>query len=226
MNHPSFNHGQGLRVHIRTTKVKYFSFIETVAVQIGSDILEFANDVEKFLINGKPVLENKKHHKTMLAGYVVRRDKKAISIRLDEQTKAKIDLHTRKNGFPGVVVDAPPHTDIFKGTLGLLGDWEGKKLARDGETEMDDEDATAFALEWQVHDTEPMLFSESRFPQFPTACLPPIAGREGGLGMSKARAEAEEACAHWEEDKEDCIFDVIATRDVLVAAEGHIVHVQ
>ena len=40
------------------------------------------------------------------------------------------------------------------------------------------------------------------------------------------KQEAEEACAHWKHDKEDCVFDVLATRDVLVAEEGHIVHVE
>merc|ERR1712125_10343 len=106
---------------------------------------------------------NKKHHKTLLGGFVVRRDTKALSIRLHDEGSvsrhthklAKIDLHTRKNGFPAVIVDSG-HTDVFRGSLGLMGDWAtGKKLGRDGETEfvvkgVEDEDgATAFALEWQ-----------------------------------------------------------------------------
>merc|ERR1712008_54026 len=58
------------------------------------------------------------------------------------------DLIQRKNGWPAVVVDGA-ETEIFKGSLGLLGDWEnGKRLARDGMTEMNDPDATNFALEW------------------------------------------------------------------------------
>jgi hypothetical protein len=217
--------GLGLKVHIRTTRVKYFSFIEKVAVQIGDDVLEFDNDVENFLINGVMAEPNRKHHKTMLNQFVVRRDPKALSIRLDNHGKAKIDLHTRKNGFPAVIVDGG-NTEIFKGSLGLLGDWEtGKRLARDGQTELAGHDATEFALEWQVRDSEPMLFQESRFPQFPTTCTPP-AERVGRLGASSFEYEAEKACAHWKEDMEDCIFDVIATRDVLVADEGHIVHVE
>ena len=161
-----------------------------------------------------------------LSGFLVRRDKKAISVRLHKEGKAKIDFHHRKNGFPGIIVDGG-HTDIFDGSIGLLGEWRsGKKLARDGVTEMNDKDATAFALEWQVRDTEPMLFKEARFPQFPTECLPPAKFTESRLGSELMRKKAEKACAHWKEDKEDCIFDVIATRSVLVAAEGHIVHVE
>ena len=181
---------------------------------------------------------NQKHHKTHLGGFVVRRDNKAISIRLqDEGTKearkgghvAKIDLHTRKNGFPAVIVDAGA-TDVFKGSLGLLGEWgTGRKMARDGATEfaeVDKEDASEFALEWQVRDTEPVLFQEPRFPQFPQTCTPAKKMVKTRLGYAKQVEEAEEACAHWKDDKEDCVFDVLATRDVLVAEEGHIVHIE
>jgi len=236
VDHPEFNNGQGLKVHIRTTRVKYFSFIEQVAVQIGSDILEFDNDAEKFLINGTPVGEKKRHQTTRLGGFAVRRDPKAISIRLADGTgphqktgAAKIDLIQRKNGFPAVVVSGGS-TDLFKGSLGLLGEWEtGRTLGRDGLTEIQVSkyEATEFALEWQVRDTEPMLFQESRFPQFPTVCTPPAKmPNENRLGASGIKKEAEEACAHWEEDIEDCIFDVIATKDVLTASEGHIVSIE
>jgi len=190
LDHPTFDNGKGLRVHIRTTRVKYFSFIEKVAVQIGEDILEFDNDVENFLINGKPAETNRKHHKTLLAGFVVRRDAKALSIRLHHEglhlmNMPKIDLHTRKNGFPAVIVDGG-RSDVFRGSMGLLGDWEsGKKMARDGQTEIelkDSLDAAEMAAEWQVRDTEPSLFKESRFPQFPTTCTPPTKRAPGRLG--------------------------------------------
>jgi hypothetical protein len=232
VNNPTFMDGLGLRIHIRTTRVKYFSYIEKVAVQIGEDVLEFDNDIENFYLNGALAEANVKHHKTHLGGFIVRRDPKALSIRLHDNGSqdrhagmvAKIDLHTRKNGFPAVIVDGG-HTDVFKGSLGLLGDWEtGKRLARDGVTELNGEDATEFALEWQVRDTEPMLFKDARFPQFPQTCTPPAPREATRLGFSNFEKEAEAACAHWKEDIEDCIFDVIATRDVLVAEEGHIVH--
>jgi hypothetical protein len=224
VDNPSFNNGQGLRVHIRTTRVKYFSYIERVAVQIGQDTLEFDNDIENFFINGEKVESNHKHHKTHLGGFIVRRDPKAISIRLHDEGRrthqnAKIDLHARKNGFPAVIVDGG-NTDMFKGSLGLLGDWStGQRVGRDGTTVI--EDHTEYALEWQVRDVDPTLFLQSRFPQFPQTCTPPekMVPR---LGMDAAIKEAEKACDHWEEDKEDCIFDVIATRDVSVALEGHI----
>jgi len=233
VDNPTFNNGQGLKLHIRTTSVKYFSYIERVALQIGDDVLEFDNDVDNFLINGKKVGAAHKHHKTMLGGFVVRRDPKAISIRLNKSGKktnqddrAKIDFHTRKNGFPGVIVDGG-NTDIFAGSLGLLGEYAtGIKMARDGASEMNDKDATAFATEWQVRDDEPMLFKDARFPQFPSTCTPPKKQLANRLGHATAVEEATKACAHWKEDMEDCIFDVIATRDVTVAEEGHMVNIQ
>lgn len=228
VDNPSFSDGLGLQIHIRTTRIQHWSFIEQIAVKVGNDVLEFDNDLQNFLINGAKVEAKRKHHETMLGGFVVRRDAKALSIRLnggykDRDAIAKIDLHGRRNGFPAVVVDGGK-TDVFKGSLGLLGDWKtGRKLARDGVTEI--ADATAFALEWQVRDTESKLFKDARFPQYPKKCTPPAAMALSRLG-SDMRKEAEKACAHWKKDKEDCIFDVIATRDVLVAEEGHIVHLE
>ena len=220
IDHPSFGAGMGLKVYIRTTRVKYFSYIEQIVVQINGKVLEFNNDVNNFMISYQKVEAPKKYQETKFAGFVVRRDPKALSIRLDE-SGAKIDLIQRANGFPAVVLDAAG-TDIFKGSLGLLGDFtSGKKLARDGETEI--EDPTEFALEWQVRDTEPLLFSSARFPQFPTQCTPPKKILGNRLGLSHMQEEAEKVCAAWKTDKEDCIFDVIATRDVLAASEGSVV---
>lgn len=227
LDNPSFADGLGLRLHIRTTRVKYFSFIERAALQIGNNTLEFDNDLNNILIDGE-VAEFKNHHKTMLGDYWVRKDPKAVSVRIKDngrgdEHRIKIDFVVRKNGFPGVIVDGGG-TDVFKGSLGLLGDWEtGKKLARDGATEIevDPMDAEAFALEWQVRDSEPMLFQKARFPQFPTTCIPAVKINMNRLGAMSLRKEAEEACSHWKDDMEDCIFDVIATRDVLTAEEGH-----
>jgi hypothetical protein len=222
VSNPDFGDGLGMHVHIRTTRVKYFSYIEQIAIKIGNSILEFNNDVANFIINGEQVAPIQKHVETKFAGFTVRRDPKAISIRLDD-SRAKIDLIQRSNGFPAVILDGGDDQIYFKGSLGLLGDWEtGKRLARDGKTEMNDEDATAYALEWQVRDTDPQLFQAARYPQFPTQCLPPKKMMGNRLGISHMKAEAEKACGHWKEDMDDCIFDVIATRDVLVAAEGSI----
>ena len=215
-----------MKLHIRTTRVGYYSYIERIAVQIGEDVLEFANDIEKSRLNGEPLPEQRKKHRDYFAGFYLRRDKKALSLRLDNQKKGgpRIEFIRRKNGFPAVVVDGGNNSTVFDGSMGMLGEHgTGLKLGRDGITNYgDDKDATEFALEWQVRDTEPMLFSEARYPQFPSQCIPPQKMMISRLGMARARQAAEKACAHWKEDKEDCIFDAIATRDMTVAAEGSI----
>mgnify|MGYP000346386913 CR=1 FL=1 len=225
VDNPSFANGLGLRVHIRTARVSYFSYISDIAVQIGDETLEFSNDVTNFLLNGEPAEPIRKWHETKISGFVVRRDPKAISIRLNQADPqhpgAKIDLVARRVGFPAIVLNGAG-SDIFKGSLGMLGDFEtGKKIARDGKTEI--EDPTEFALEWQVRDTEPMIFRTARFPQYPTQCTPPKKMMTNRLGMSHMLADAEKACASWKEDKESCIFDVIATRDILMAEGGSVV---
>jgi len=223
VHNPDFGDGLGLHVHIRTTRVKYFSYIEDIAIVIGDQVLEFNNDVTNFKINGKQVEPIRKTVETRFAGFMVRRDPKAVSIRLDTDSRAKIDLIQRSNGFPAVVLDGGEDQVFFKGSLGLLGDWEtGKRLARDGKTEMMDEDATAYALEWQVRDTDPQLFLTARFPQYPIQCIPPKKMMGNRLGLSHMKKEAEKVCAGWKEDIDDCIFDVIATRDILVATEGSV----
>jgi hypothetical protein len=224
IHNPSFAADLGLYIHIRTTRVQYFSYIEEIAIRMGNNTLEFTNDVSNFKIDGEPVAPIQRWVDTKFAGFVVRRDPKAISIRLDSDTGAKIDLIQRNNGFPAVVLNGGEDHELFEGSLGLLGDWAtGKRLARDGKTEMyDSEDATAFALEWQVRDTDPQLFSTARFPQWPTQCTPPKKMMGNRLGLSHMTKQAEEACKHWKTDMDDCIFDVIATRDVLVAAEGSV----
>jgi hypothetical protein len=228
IDNPSFNNSQGLKLYIRTKRIKYYSYVERVALQIGSDTLEFANDVEKFLINGKEAEPNRRYHKDFLGGFLIRRDKKAVSVRLNGRLgQAQIRFHSRpKTGFPAVAVDTGG-TDILDGSIGLLGEWgTGRKLARDGLTEMTDTDVTDFVAEWQVRDTEPMLFSEARFPQYPTKCVPPVKMLGTRLGMALARQQAEKACAGWkEEDRADCIFDVMATRNIGVAADGGIYNV-
>lgn len=121
-------------------------------------------------------------------------------------------MYYRKNGFPYVKFDGK-ETDVFNGSTGLLGDFStGKMMDRDGALEFSD--ATEFALEWQVRDTEPMLFADARFPQFPTICTPPKKKLGKRLGDTVLQKEAEKACTAWGDEKEECIFDVMATRSI------------
>jgi len=203
----------GLRLDIRTIRVGYFSYIERVALQIGSDVLEFANDVDNYLLNGVvPTGE-----KVSMAGFEVRKYRRAVSVRLNESAKAKIDFYVKDNGMPYFNVDAGG-TDMFEGSVGLLGDWEtGRFIARDGMTVLEEHEA--HALEWQVRDTEPMLFQTIRAPQYPATCLPPKKMLGKRLGDSHMQAQAEQVCAVQNGDFDNCVFDVMATRSISAAEE-------
>ena len=73
-------------------------------------------------------------------------------------------------------------------------------------------DANQMGREWQVTDTEPMLFNNIRAPQFPETCiLPSVTSRR--LKMTDRRM-AEEICANVEANLvEFCIQDVMLTGD-------------
>ena len=199
-----------MRLHIRTKRIKYYSFIETIALQIGSDTLEFNNNIDNFLINGEKAAETG----NKISGFKVKRYSSALSVRLDKKrhgnSNAHIDFFPFNDGFPYVKPDGKA-TNLFEGSLGLLGEWgTGKMIGRDGATEITD--ATEFALQWQVRNTDPMLFSSARFPQFPAVCTPPKKMLGKRLGDSHMRKAADKACAASGEDIEECIFDVMATR--------------
>jgi len=154
--------------------------------------------------------------KATIGGFEIRRyGNLALSVRLDNAAKARIDFYARKkrNMYVDLVGGA---TDMFKGSLGLMGDYDsGLMIGRDGETNM--MDAEAYALEWQVRDTESMLFQTSRAPQYPAVCIPPKMQLGKRLGDSHMLQAAEKSCAAWKEDKEFCIFDVMATRSIKVS---------
>ena len=210
VDNPSFANGLGMTVHIRTTRRRFFSYIERAALRIGQDVLEFVNNKDWYL-NGTMI-----HSDAKIGGYEVWRFPRAISVRLNKAVKAKIDFIVRKNGMPYIVFD-DGDTDVYKGSLGMMGNWTtGNMAGRDGQTLI--EDPTAFAREWQVRDADPHLFMTMRAPQYPSFCTEPEktipSDRLGGSIMKKA---AEKACKKWGDDMEECMFDVMASRDLRAA---------
>jgi hypothetical protein len=96
-----------------------------------------------------------------------------------------------------------------------MGSWEtDKMIARDGITSMTD--PIAFGKEWQVLETEPLLFHNAEGVQHPALrAIPEVEQSPRRLGASISRDQAEIACANvGAEDTEDCVFDVMATNDV------------
>lgn len=204
-----------LSLHVRTTKRYSYSFIETAALQIGEDTLEVAGWGTYFL-NGVSAADMP----ALVGGYLVsytQSSEKDHSFVIQLDGDHDVKLSTFKD-WVNVEVSGKR---LFKESLGLMGNFSGTRVARDGETILDD--PIAFGQEWQVLQTEQKLFQVTRDPQHPQSCDMPeetVVDDSRRLGSSLARSAAEEACAHREEDKEECIFDVMATGDIEMAQAG------
>jgi hypothetical protein len=81
-----------------------------------------------------------------------------------------------------------------------------------------------YGQEWQVRGDEPSLFHELRLPQHPSVCTLPSPKQTSQLRRrlaatsSEEKLEAEKACEHWGEGKDDCVYDVLATGDLRMAS--------
>ncbi len=249
MRSKGFQSGSGLDVHIRTTRVDNprgisYSYISSAAVQIERDVLEVSNDGH-ILINGNDDndmnLDNNKDNtspvlSTVFAGYTLTKTRKGSKNRI---ATFDLDLHdgkniiircNTKNGM--IFVDINGHFDDSEGLLGApLGSKNGDMLlSRDGSLDMTG-NWNSFGEEWQVRDTEPKLFQESREPQYPVTCSYDADKDSSNTQLRRrllhnnaedgvTREEAMEACAHTVGEKKNfCIDDVMVTGDLELSTD-------
>jgi len=222
-----FSDGLGILIHVRTKIEKTWSYVKNVAVKIGNDILEIegqgqvwdtsANAV--YSINGNV---NAELPFLFAAKFPVKRLKErqcdtngatcieAIVYNIDLGHGDNI-LITQKRGVIKVGVTANDKNK-FHNTVGIIGHFNQPGfLARDGIHKMTD--FNQFGQEWQVLQSEPMIFNERRAPQHPEPrTLPTVTSTKRRLGDSALHQKAEEACAGVDEaSRMLCIFDVTAT---------------
>ncbi|CAB9500148.1 expressed unknown protein [Seminavis robusta] len=228
LDNPDYNHGQGLRIVIRTKIVHWWSYVQTAVVQIGNDTLEVKGGVahKEYYVNGKPG-PHEEHSKAMpftIAGHKVR-----FRVKSKTQFQFKIFLEDDQNIVIRSVkdflkVDVQNHKKATFGTSrGLLGSYEdGLMLARDGATIL--EDANEFGQEWQVRSDEPMLFHSVEGVQHPQACTIPNAEQKDQRRRLIEEAvlisydEAAKACmTEAGTDLIECINDVMITGDADMA---------
>jgi hypothetical protein len=224
---PDYNNGQGLKIHIRTTIETWYSYVSRVVVQIGSDRLELQGGftTRRFWHNGHALPTRKI---TKVNGVLPIRvgGNEVHYLTQKDHVSWKVSIHLPDGQFVSVrtikdwmrVDIENPTADNFGTSLGLMGSFDGDAmLARDGATIM--EDPTEFGQHWQVQGES--LFLSAEGPQYPEACAMPQADRsvkrllaEGTLTYE----DAEAACAHLHQDeREDCIYDVIASSDMEMA---------
>jgi len=225
LSNPGFDNGRGMNIHIRNKRTMKWSYISTTAVSIGEDVLQITGgrDSMKYFLNGR--VKDADSNDTdgvvdYFAGYKLKYKRisdKAVEYEVVLDNTESI-LLKNWNGFVSVSVKNPKK-EHFDSSVGLMGTFSnGIKLARDNVTIISD--LNIFGQEWQVIGSESKLFIESEGPQFPSKCdIPSSIDMRRRLVNSIVTIEtATVACTGvTKEDKDLCIFDVIATNDVGLA---------
>jgi len=214
VSNPEFGNEAGLDVHIRSKKMRQWSYVDSAAVRIGTDILEVrGGETSHFWING--IQGNGNTGKMVISDYPIQYypiSKKSEKFVVDLGDGEGIVFKTW-NSFVSVKVENPK-MDKFVGSVGLMGSFpEGRKIGRENRII---EDINIFGQEWQVLSSEQNLFHDIEGPQHPQHCeIPSSKEMRRRLAESLVTVEeAEKACTGvGVEDKELCIFDVMATND-------------
>ena len=222
---PRFKNGLGLTIHVRTTARYMYSYISSVAIQIGEETLEVSSWGD-YIFEGVSQADLPNRLSSFPVSHAQeegsnRRHKFEIDLGLD----GKITISSFKDILEVKIENASYGS--FHDSKGLMGQFgSGIMLARDGFSVL--EDPAVFGQEWQVGLNETMIFQQARAPQFPEVCIMPSEEsakkrrRTRRLGETwVSRDAAEEACNIWgPENKESCIFDVLAMNDVEMAQTG------
>jgi len=221
---PSFANGLGIQIQIRTKLVRYWSYIRSVAILIGDDILEIEGS-DEFVDNGELFywhnLDYQAEFET-LGGFPVsfhRVSKKTQSFVVDLSSKYPDQFIEVKSFKEFVKVAWNNGSEESVGnSVGMMGDFKtGKTLGRDG-TVIDD--FTELGAAWQARPDDGMLFHDTTQPQFPKSCvLPedPRGQRRRRLDATSIKLEdAEKACESLKDpkDRKECVYDVLATQDL------------
>jgi len=202
-------------LHARTTIRKYHSAIRNLAFRIGDDVFEVAGK-DEFYLNGN--FSN--YYPSSFAGFPIkglnstRRNHqvgKTFSIDFFEYGHMVIDIYRE---FLYITVYGTARG--FKDAVGLMGSWSKPGMfGRNNKTIL--KNSKIFAEEWQVLNSEPMIFHEARPPQYPQPCkMAPSNARR--IEDVKAQRMAHKACSRFSGDSFDmCVMDVLQTGDVNMA---------
>lgn len=223
MKDENFADGMSIDVHVRTKIIRFWSYIETVAIRIGNDVLEVTGSADVDDANPHYWINYEYQGELdTFAGFPVTQELPSVykrSYKIDLSSKYKHEYITIQIYKEFVRVQFSGGASSFGNSVGLLGNfYSGKTLARDGSTVMND--FVEFGQEWQVLPTEPKLFHLASHPQFPEKCLnpeDPRGERRRRLGESKISIEQAEAACATLKDKlttKDCVYDILATQDL------------
>jgi hypothetical protein len=231
VHNPGFHQGVGMDIHVRTKMRRQWSYIDTLTLRIGTDVLEVKGGAaETYWLNN---VEQDATPTNTLSGFSLsyhRSNSKQRTFIVDLGQDQRIEIGTFKD-FVSVTIHGATAED-FGTSTGLAGEFgTGRKLTRDGLSEMVDD--IDYGQEWQVHpslsadsdpDADPMLFRKVEGPQFPEEqCILPtsvvLTERRRRLSESEVKqGVAEKACKlhHIQGSAEfdACVFDVLLTDDI------------
>jgi len=220
-SNPNFAFGAGLIIQIRTQIKKYYSFINNIALEVRNQSFEIEGNRGQgvnFYLNGKSYAQPI----TKFAGYHVRKVEDATWCKekcseaeiynFDFETLGTVEVGNW-GSFLHLRLSLEPSS--YNASVGLLGTYgEVGFFARDGTIL---HSANLYGHEWQVLDTEPMLFHETKYPQYPEQCImPKLTARR--IIDEETHRMAETVCSHLSGSLFDmCVFDVEATGDERMA---------
>ena len=232
LDNPEFMDGLGMLVHIRTKIATWWSYVESSVIRVGKDTVEIrGGDHDDWLFVNGVSQEARTDKFTMVnfgadglfIRYLKSNGNGEVHFHFGPE---KIVMKTYKD-FVKVEVNAKGSKQ-FENSLGLLGRFpDGQRVGRDGTTFI--EDVNKFGQEWQVQADEPKLFHTYEGDWIVPAgqqCAMPIDTvekkqlRQRRLSSGMEMDAAEKACSHITDATEHkaCVFDVLSTQDINMAA--------
>lgn len=208
--------GADLDVHIRTTIKDSYSYIESAAMKVGDDAIEFQR--KGIYINGN-LIGDEELPLTVGESEIVKdlfSEKPKYNVLVANKAAVEV-VYTKQ--FMGVKVAG---SDLH-GSRGMLGDRKtGDMVARDGRIL---EDFENFSFEWQVSPEDPQIFMKAREPQLPyERCRMPSVSAESRRRKLRGQdrqlyEKALSACTanHIAENVDSCIDDVMFTGELELA---------
>jgi hypothetical protein len=183
MRSKSFDDGKGLSIHVRTTRMDNYrgaaySYISAAAVQMGNIVLEFSADDGSLFVDGSRQEDGGADVVSFAAGYTLKKSTKGkhglitvFDLNLRNEKKISIRCNTKSSML---FVDVEGYFEDSEGLLGApVGGSEDLRSRPDATGHRFDMTGNwnSYGEEWQVLDTEPNLFQEKRFPQYPQGCV-------------------------------------------------------
>jgi hypothetical protein len=203
-----YGNSAGLDINIRTSEVNGTSYICAAVIKIGSDKLEVHEDGTYFY-NDESNVRLPDHFGDSTLSYAVEggwlpmwtiTSPRGGTIFVQIFNKM---VDVKLSGFLN---------ETISDSIGLLGNFDsGFLVDRKGEWMFD---MNKFGKEWQVRDTEPMLFKEARHPQYPFICAMPLVSDMDRRLESVAHVPAElaeELCKDSGHYFHECVLDMRLT---------------